>query len=133
MKGPVIQLRRAPSAILTPISLVRSLTTAYMMLATPTPPMMSVSAPMTPKKISRPTRIFSCIFWPSTVSQSPQTRGSSGSNPSRGPRTSLKCLSAAGMSSAFFTRKTTTFNRSLPRTALKVDCGMTACVASGPP
>ena len=29
------------------------------MLATPTPPMMSVSAPMMPKKISRPVRIFS--------------------------------------------------------------------------
>ena len=134
MKGPVIQPRRAPSAILTPISLVRSLTTAYMMLATPTPPMMSVSAPMMPKKISRPIRIFSCIFWPLTVFQTPHTRGSSGSKPSRGPRTSLKCWSAAvHVARPSCTRKTTTLTRSPPSTALKVDCGMTAWVASGPP
>jgi len=62
MKGPVIHRRRAPIAILTPISLVRSLTTAYMMLATPTPPMISVSPPMIPKKSSSPSMIFAPIF-----------------------------------------------------------------------
>ena len=132
-KGPVIHALRAPRAIFTPISLVRSLTTAYMMLATPTPPMISVSAPMMPKKISRPMRIFPLIFWPSTVFQTPNACESSGSKPSRGPSTWLRCTSAASMSADFLTRKTTTLTRSLPRTALKVDWGMTAWVASGPP
>ncbi len=54
--GPVIQPAFAPRAIFTPISRVRSLTTAYMMFATPTPPMRSVSAPMIPRKIWIPMR-----------------------------------------------------------------------------
>ncbi len=76
----MIQRGGAPSAIFTPISRVRSLTTAYMMLATPTPPMMSVSAPMMPKKISMPSMIFSCIFWPfDGVPESADARSSVGS------------------------------------------------------
>ena len=54
----MIQRRRAPNAIFTPISRVRSLTTAYMMLATPTPPISSVSAPTMPRKIWMPIRMF---------------------------------------------------------------------------
>ena len=75
----MIQPRRAPSAIFTPISRVRSLTTAYMMLATPTPPMMSVSAPMTPRNISMPRKIFAVMRLSLTVFQVPQTRSSFGS------------------------------------------------------
>ena len=77
----MIQPRRAPSAIFTPISRVRSFTTAYMMLATPTHPMTSVSAPMIPKKISIPSRILSPVSCPLTVFQIPQTWSSFGSYP----------------------------------------------------
>ena len=50
-KGDITWRTLAPSAIFTPISRVRSFTTAYMMFATPTPPMRSVSEPTTPRKI----------------------------------------------------------------------------------
>ncbi len=75
----MIQPRLAPRAIFTPISRVRSLTTAYMMLATPTQPMMSVRAPMIPKKISMPRKILAELACPLTVFQMPQTCVSFGS------------------------------------------------------
>ena len=64
----------APSAIFTPISLVRSLTTAYMMFATPTPPMMSVSAPMMPRKSWIPMQIVLAHLLRSTVFQTSEAR-----------------------------------------------------------
>jgi hypothetical protein len=78
-KGAMIWRTFAPSAIFTPISRVRSLTTAYMMFATPIPPTSSVSAPMTPRNIWMPRPMFSMIRWSSRVSQIPTARVSSGS------------------------------------------------------
>ncbi len=45
-----IAFARAPSAILMPISRVRSSTTTFMMFETPMPPTMSVNEPMIPRK-----------------------------------------------------------------------------------
>ncbi len=77
--GAVIQDGRAPSAIFTPISRVLSRTTAYMMFATPMPPIRSVRTPMMPRKSSIPSDMFSVVLPLFTVSQVPRTRSSDGS------------------------------------------------------
>jgi hypothetical protein len=55
------------------------LITANMMLATPTPPMSSVSAPTMPRNIWMPPVIMRLIFALSTVSHVPNARSSVGS------------------------------------------------------
>ncbi len=60
-KGTITRRGLAPSAIFTPISRVRSLTTAYMMFATPIPPIMSVSAPMIPRNSWMPSAMLSMM------------------------------------------------------------------------
>ncbi len=54
MNWPMMWRLRAPIDRLMPISFVRSLTTTYMMLATPTPATSSVNRPTRPRKISIP-------------------------------------------------------------------------------
>jgi len=66
---PVMYTRRAPSAIWTPISRVRCVTAANMMLATPTPPMTNVSAPIVPRNICSPIMIAFIILASSMVFQ----------------------------------------------------------------
>ena len=78
-KGAITWRTFAPSAIFTPISRVRSFTTAYMMLATPMPPTNRVRAPMIPRKIWIPRAMLSVMRWFSRVSQTPSARVSSGS------------------------------------------------------
>ena len=78
-KGIITCRSFAPSAIFTPISRVLSLTTAYMMLATPIPPTKRVSAPMIPRKIWMPRPMLSLMRCISRVSQIPSDRVSSGS------------------------------------------------------
>ena len=78
-KGAMTWRTLAPSAIFTPISRVRSFTTAYMMLATPIPPTNSVRAPMMPRNTWMPRAMFSVMRWFSRVSQMPSARRSSGS------------------------------------------------------
>ena len=63
-------LPRAPSAILMPISRVRSSTTTFMMLETPMPPTIRVSTPMMPRKIWKPSMNASMNTNMSVVSQS---------------------------------------------------------------
>ena len=75
----MIQRAFAPSAIFTPISRVRSLTTAYMMFATPMPPTRSVIAPMRPRKISMPIDIFRPFVVFLTMFQVDRARSSVGS------------------------------------------------------
>ena len=77
--GQMIQRAFAPRAIFTPISRVRSLITANMMLATPTPPMSRVSAPTMPRNIWIPPVIIRLIFALLTVSHVPKARSSVGS------------------------------------------------------
>ena len=96
MKGPVIQDDRAPMAIWMPISRVFSFTTAYMMLATPMPPMRSVRAPMIPRKSWRPIMMLPMILELFTVSQIPKIFVSSGSNRYLAPMASLNCWSGRG-------------------------------------
>ena len=79
-KGAMTWRTLAPSAIFTPISRVRSFTTAYMMLATPIPPTKRVRAPMIPRKIWMPRAMLPVILWFSRVSQTERARVSSGSN-----------------------------------------------------
>ncbi len=52
---------RAPMERRMPISRVRSLTTMYMMLATPIPPTVSVKAPTTPRKMFMPRKMALAI------------------------------------------------------------------------
>ena len=55
MKNCVRMFERfAPTARLMPISLIRSCTTMYMMLATPTPATPSVKLPINPRKMLSP-------------------------------------------------------------------------------
>ena len=78
-KGDITCRTLAPRAIFTPISRVRSFTTAYMMLATPMPPTNRVSPPMMPRKIWMPSAMLPVMRWFSRVSQTPSARVSSGS------------------------------------------------------
>src|SRR6266542_735512 len=78
---------RAPSAILIPISFVRSSTTTFMMLETPIPPTMSVKQPTIPrnrrKERKKTSRNLNC----SAVSQTERASLSFGSNRSCRART----------------------------------------------
>src|SRR5439155_528199 len=77
----------APRARLMPISWVRSLTTTYMMLATPTPAMSSVKAPTSPMKIWMPSPTAWVSFSSSMKSHMPRARSSVGSKRYFRPKT----------------------------------------------
>ena len=70
----------APTAILMPISRVRSSTTTFMMFETPMPPTISVNEPMMPRKTRKVRKKMRRNFSSSVVSQMPMASLSFGSN-----------------------------------------------------
>ena len=94
-----IALLRAPSAILMPISRVRSSTTTFMMLETPMPPTTRVNTPMMPRKIWKPSMKASMKTNISVVSQTWTAWSSSGWNRNRLLNAALTCSFRASLSS----------------------------------
>ena len=86
--------RRAPSALRTPISRVRSCTDTSMMFITPTPPISSVSDPMKTSTTIRPPAIPSTTAMISALVSARTARSSRASNRCRAASTSRTCFSA---------------------------------------
>ena len=86
--------RRAPRALRTPISLVRSCTETSMMFITPTPPIISVSEPMNTRTTISPFAMPSTIAMMSALVSARTARSSLGSNRCRAASVSRTCRSA---------------------------------------
>ncbi len=86
--------RRAPIALRTPISRVRSCTETSMMFITPTPPIISVSDPMNTSTTISPLAMPSTIAIVSALVSARTARSSRASNRSRAASVSRTCRSA---------------------------------------